>query len=117
MKYLSKIVIPIKGRNWTFMLLSDRIFDKTHNPEGDEGNAGMTVFSQYEAHFAKSEWSLIDIRHEIGHILRFMGNTTSSTLDADQTEELMCEIIGHHSLEICMWADQVAERFLNYHKE
>jgi hypothetical protein len=118
MKCLTQITIPIKGRNWNFMLFSDRAFDKLHNsdPENND-NAGMTIFSQYEVHFPKSEWDLVDIRHEIGHILKFMCNTTSAELDSNQTEELMCEIIGNHGQEICMWADQIAERFLNYHKD
>lgn len=115
MKHLTSITIPIKGRNWTFRLFTDKAFDKLYNPN-DEGNAGMTVFSQYEVHFPKSEWDVVDIRHEILHIYKFMCNTGSATLDVDQTEELLCEVFGNNALEMCMYADQVAERFLNYNK-
>jgi hypothetical protein len=116
MKCLTQITIQIKGRGWTFKLFSDRNFDKLHNPNGDENNAGMTVFSQYEVHFPKSEWGLVELRHEIGHILKFMSNTHSAELDAFQVEENMCDIIGAHGPEICFWAEQVAEKFLNHNK-
>lgn len=116
MKHLASIIIPIKGRNWSFRLFSDKTFDKLHNPNGEE-NAAMTIFSQYEVHLPKSEWDIVDIRHECCHIFKHMANTGSAELDASQTEELMCEIFGNHGLEICLIADQVAERFLNYHKE
>lgn len=117
MKHLASITRNIKGREWTFKLLSDRVFDKIHNPEGTEGNTGMTIFSRYEVHFSKSEWDLIDLRHEISHIYFFMSNTGSADLSALQTEETMCEIFGTHGLEMCLLADNVAECFLNYHKE
>ncbi len=120
MKHLASITLPLKGKNWTFRLFTDRAFDKMHNSSVDpdeNDNAGMTVFSQYEVHFPKTEWDIVDIRHEILHIYKFMSHTGSATLDAGQTEELLCEIFGNHGLEMCMYADQVAERFLNYHKE
>lgn len=117
MKHLAAITRDIKGRSWTFKLLSDRVFDKIHNPEGDEGNTGMTIFSRYEVHFSKSEWDLVDIRHEIAHIFFFMSNTGSAELTALQTEETMCEIFGSNALEMCVHADVVAECFLNYHKD
>jgi hypothetical protein len=116
MKALASIILDIKGRPWTFKLFTDKSFDKMHNPN-DEGNAAMTLASKYEVHFAKSEWDLVDIRHEVGHCFKTMSNTGSSELDAEQTEELMCEIIGHHCTEIILVSDKVAECFLNYHKE
>jgi hypothetical protein len=117
MKHLTSIDISIKGRNWTFKLISDKIFDKIHNSDpSDNQNAGMTIFSTYEVHFPKSEWDIVDIRHEILHIYKYMCNTGSTALDVDQVEELLCEIFGNNGLEMCMYADHVAERFLNYHK-
>lgn len=32
-KAITTITIPIRGRDWTFKLLQDRIFDKLHNKE------------------------------------------------------------------------------------
>ena len=116
MKPLASITINVKGRDWTFKLFTDRAFDKLHNPN-DEGNAAMTLPTKYEVHFAKSEWDLIDIRQELGHLFAYMSRTSSAELSAEQTEELMCEIVAHHATEIILISDRVAERFLNYDKE
>lgn len=116
MKHLAQIRKEIKGKTWHFKLLSDKVFNKIHNPN-DEGNTGMTVFSKYEVHFSKSEWDLVDIRHELFHVYFHMSNTGSAGLDSSQTEETMCEIFGNHALEMIMIADNIAECFLNYDKE
>lgn len=116
MKPLASIVLNIKGRNWEFKLFTDSRFNKMYNPN-DEGNAAMTVFSKYEVHFAKSDWCPVDIRHEIGHVLYYMCLNGSSGHDTGQVEESMCEIIGHHTPEILMWADTITERFIKYNKD
>lgn len=119
MKPLVSITLSIKGRPWTFKLFSDRVFDKIHNSDPDpekNNNGAMTVPIHHEVHFPKSEWSVLDIRHELGHVFKFECNTESSVLDADQTEELMCEIIGTHAQEICLLSDQIANKFLIYQR-
>lgn len=113
MKPLASITINIKGRDWTFKLLSDRVFNKQHNPE-DEGNAAMTLQSKYEVHFRKSDWSPNAIKHEIGHVLHFASLVGSSDLSAEDSVELMCEIIGEHTEEILLWSNRITERFLNH---
>lgn len=117
MKHLAMIQKNIKGRNWQFKLLSDRIFDKVHNPEGTENNTAMTVSSKYEVHFSKSEWNLVDIRHELLHVYFHMSNTVAADLTPLQTEETIADIFGHNGPEMCMVADSVAECFFNYLKE
>lgn len=104
------VTLDIKGRSWTFILMSDAKFDKINNPEG-EAHTAMTVQRQYEVHFKKSEWTVIDIRHEIGHILYYMNQTDTADLKPDDVEEVMCQIIGHNAPEIVTWADRVAEKF------
>ena len=116
MKSLASITIPIKGRDWTFKLISDKQFDKAHNKE-DEGNTGMTIPTQYEVHFSKSHWTIVDIRHEVGHVLKHMCNTHTADLDPGQVEELMCQIIGTYTPEIILISDRVAEKFLTYDKD
>ena len=113
MKYLSKLSILVKGRDWQFILLSDRVFDKMYNAN-DEGNAAMTVQAKYEVHFRKSDWSPNTIKHEIGHILHFASLVGSSDLSVDDAIELMCEIIGEHTEEILLWSNRVAENFINH---
>lgn len=107
---MGTIIIEIKGRPWTFILMNDKKFDRLHNQ--DDGNrTGVTLPHQYEVHFKKSEWTIIDIRHEIGHILFHMSRNDTADLTAAQVEETMCQLIGHDAPEIVMWADRVAERF------
>ena len=113
MKCLTSITLNIKGRDWKFSLCSDKVFNKIYNPD-DEGNAAMTIQGTKEVHFRKSDWSGIAIKHEIGHILHFSTLSSSSELTADQTVEIMCELIGEHAEEIVLWASQVTERFLNH---
>jgi hypothetical protein len=104
------ITLPIKGRDWEFILLSDKVFDKMHN-EDDGSRAGITMPNQYQCHFRKSDWSLKDIRHELGHALYHMCLTSSSDLTPEQVEETMCQIIGEHTPEIMMWCDRISEKF------
>lgn len=112
MKYVAKTVQTIKGREWSFYLLTDKVFEKLHNTEGEENNA-MTLPPKYEVHFSKSSWSIVDIRHELGHVFFAMTDTNSSNLDVGQVEETMCSIIGSSLPEIALVADRVAECFFN----
>lgn len=107
---MSEINVDIKGRPWKFLLLTDRRFDKLHN-EDEAGRAGITLPNQYECHFRKSDWCIADIRHELGHALFHMSLTASAGPTPDQVEELMCEIIAHHTPEIVLWSDRIAEKF------
>jgi hypothetical protein len=112
MKYIVKTTQTVKGREWSFYLLSDRVFDKLHNADGEE-NAAMTLPPKYEVHFSKSSWSMIDIRHELGHVFFIMTGTNSSNLDVAQVEETMCSIIGADLQEIALIGDRIAECFFN----
>lgn len=115
MKHLAVSIKNVKGREWHFKLLADKTFDKIHNLE-DEGNTGMTISSKYEVHFKKSEWDMVAIRHELGHVYFHMSGTVTADLTPLQVEETMCEIIGHNGPEIVMIADSISECFLNYHR-
>lgn len=114
MKKEVKIVIPIKGRNWSFILLTDKAFDKLHNSNEDtvyNNNAAMTMPTTFEAHFRKGNWCIKDIRHELGHVLYSMSLVNSANHSSDQVEETMCEIIAEHCSEIIFWSDLIADRF------
>lgn len=115
MKPLASTTIKIKGREWKFLLLTDRQFDKIHNPEGQLNNA-MTISSRYEVHFPKSSWNIVDIRHELSHCFYTMSSVNSSELTPLQVEETMCSIFGAHGPEMMLIADRVAECFFNYNK-
>src|SRR5687767_3210535 len=103
---MKEIILNIKGRDWKFILLTDKRFDKLHNDEDGGSRAGVTLTNQYECHFRKSDWCIKDIRHELGHVLFIMSLTGSAGLTPDQTEETMCEIIGQHCAEIIAWSDK-----------
>jgi hypothetical protein len=107
---MKEITLNIKGRDWKFKLLSDAKFNKLHNGDGGD-RPGVTMPPNYEVHFRKSDWTLIDIRHELGHVLYHMSLTTSSDLTPDQVEETMCSIIGYHVPDIIVWSDRIAEKF------
>jgi len=118
-KILAETNIPVKGRKWRFILMTDRAFDKLHNSNEDESlnhNAAMTVPAKYEVHFPKSEWNIVDIRHELTHCYFYMSGTNSSELTPLQVEETLCEIMGKNGPELVMNADRVAECFFSYKK-
>lgn len=112
LKPIVQITLKVKGRDWKFMLLTDKAFNKVHNPN-DENNAAMTLPTKYEVHFSKSDWNIIDIRHELGHVFYAMAEVASSNLSPDQVEETMCSIIGQNYHEIGLLSDRVAECFFN----
>lgn len=113
MKHIAKITLSVKGRNWTFLLLTDRAFDKLHNPDGEQ-NAAMTMTSKYEVHFCKNHWDLTNIRHELTHCFYAMAEVNSSDLSPEQVEETMCSIIGQNYAEIGLISDRIAECFFNH---
>lgn len=108
---MADITLDLKGRNWKFILLPDRRFDKLHNSNGESPAVAMTIPDTYEVHFRKSDWDIVTIRHEIAHVLFNMSMTGSAELTAYQVEETFAEIVGHNAAEIVVWAERVAERF------
>lgn len=103
----TSIVLDIKGRQWTFILMSDAKFDKLHTPE----DGAMTVPDKYEVHFRRSHWNSSFIIHELSHVLFNMSLVGSSELTPAQVEETMCDINGMHHGEIGLWRDRIAEKF------
>lgn len=112
MKPLVNIILHVKGRDWNFILYTDKAFNKFHNNDGGSDNCAMTITGAREVHFRKSDWSGVAIAHEIGHILHLASLVSSSEMSPDDTVELMCEIIGEHVEEIVLWKSRVVERFL-----
>lgn len=105
-----EISLEIKGRPWKFILMPDKRFDKFHNEDGGLRTA-ITLVNQYEVHFKKSEWCIIDIRHELGHVLKAMSHTNSVDLSPGDMEELMCELYASNYADIALWTDKISEKF------
>lgn len=106
----NQIIVNIKGRDWTFILMSDKAFDKLNNADGGS-RAGVTLPNQYICQFRKSDWCLTDIIHEIGHILYHMSETATAGLTPDQVEETMCQLVAKNYFHIGLWASLIAEKF------
>ena len=104
------IVLNIKGRDWNFVLVPDKRFDRLYN-QGESEHVAMTLPATYEVHFRKSNWDLISVRHEILHILYSMSLVSSTDMSPDDVQELCAEIVGHHTPDIVLWSDRIAERF------
>lgn len=111
---MSDIVIPIKGRNWRFVLVPDKRYDKQYNSEPNEegDSAAITLPDLNEVHFKKSVWDIVTVRHELAHVLYNMSLVSSADLTPGQVEETFAEIIGHHSSEIIFWSDLIAHKFM-----
>jgi hypothetical protein len=107
---MKQIILNIKGRDWAFMLIPDRKFDKLYN-QNDEGNIAMTLVGQYTVHFRKSDWCTTTIRHEIFHVLYAMDHNVAADLSPLQVEETCCEIMARNYNEIGLWSDRIAENF------
>ena len=111
MKSLASITLDIKGRPWTFKLFTDKVYNKAYCTD-DEESLATTLEDKYEVHFRKTGWSPITIKHELGHVLHFSSLVGSTSLTADDSIELMCDIIGAHCEEISFWSNRITERFL-----
>lgn len=109
---MSQISISIKGRQWKFILIADKRYDKLHNQDTAFASQAVTLPTTFEVHFRKSDWDVITIRHELLHVLFTMGLSSSAELDATQVQEICAEIVAHHTSEIVVWSDRITECFL-----
>ena len=109
---MADITIPIKGRDWKFVLMPDKRFDKLHNHNEDDTNVAMTCPTIYEVHFRKSDWDVATIRHEMLHVLYNMSLVGSTNMTPGDVQELCAEIVGQHAIEIVLWSDRITEKFL-----
>lgn len=108
---MSQITLDIKGRPWTFVLMTDRRYDRLYNLEEDTSSA-ITLPTIYEVHFRRSNWDLVTIRHELLHVLYNMSLVSSTDMSNEDVQEICAEIVAHHAIEIVLWADRIAEKFL-----
>lgn len=107
---IKELVLNVKGRDWTFSMLNDSTFNKHHNDDGGCRPA-VTMPGTFEVHFRRSDWTVKDVRHELGHVFFTMSDTQSSDLTADQVEEQMCTIIGDYYADIGFYADRIIEKW------
>jgi hypothetical protein len=107
----NSITLPIRDRNWTFVLMTDKAFDKLHNTAENENNTAMTLANQYVVHFRKSDWCFTDIIHELGHVYMTMNDAHVANLKPEQVEETMCQIMARNYFDIGRNASLITEKF------
>jgi hypothetical protein len=106
---MKSITLQIKGRDWTFQVLTDKVYTKKF---GDDSMA-MTVEKEKKVYFNKTDFNLPTIRHELLHVLVYSSLVESSELTSIQMEELCAEIVGEHGLELIVWSEKILNFFLS----
>lgn len=107
MKSNPNITLNIKGRNWHFIVLTDKMFDKKFTSSEDDETHAVTEPKENTVYFKKSLLTIPTIRHELFHVLIYSSLIESSSLDRLQMEELGAEIMGEHASEVVLWAETV----------
>lgn len=100
--------LQIKGLDWTVHGMTNQQYTRSHGKD----SAAITYLQDREMFFNLSHFNTEFVRHELGHAYVASSGTTSSSLTTDQIEELMCEIIGEHGLEIVQQADRIVNFLL-----
>jgi hypothetical protein len=99
----------IKGVEWTFFVQTPATYRRSHGADGKDSEA-ITYPYDREVYFNSNYLSPYTVKHEILHVFVASSSTDSSSLDADQKEELCCELYGNHSTDM----ESLAEKILNY---
>lgn len=100
--------INIKGLEWTVVGQTASAYTRAHGRD----SAAITYLQDRVMYFNLSHFNSEFVRHELGHAYAASCGTTSSSLSADQVEELMCEIIGEHGPELIVLADKIVNFLL-----
>lgn len=97
----------IKGHEWSFHGQTNAAYVRKHGSD----SSAITYTKDREIYFNLSCMAPDYVRHELLHAYIASSSTNSSNLDADQVEELCCEIFGEFGPEI----DLLADKILNYY--
>jgi hypothetical protein len=98
----------IKGIEWKFYAQASSTYNRKH---GTDSHA-ITYTKDHEIYFKLSELSPDYIRHELMHAYVMCCSINSSSLTADQMEEVCAEIFGEHGAEMYLMVDQILNFFL-----
>jgi len=86
----------IKGHEWKFYAQSTNAYKRAH---GSDSHA-ITYYKDREVFFQLTSLSPNYVRHELVHCYIASSSINSSSLTADQMEELAAELIGEHGPEM-----------------
>lgn len=98
--------VKIKDVEWTVYSQSNSAYIRQH---GNDSGA-ITYTQDREVYFNKNSFLTDYVRHELMHMYVSSANVVSSSLTADQMEELICELYGEHGPEM----DKLVDKIVNF---
>ena len=108
MAKVRSIKIKIKGIEWAIFAQTPSAYKRKH---GSDSHA-ITYTKDREIFFNISTLAPDYVRHEVFHAYIASSSTNSSSLTADQVEELAAELYGEHGPEMDLAVDQILNFFL-----
>lgn len=108
MAKVRSIKIKIKGIEWSIFAQTPAAYKRKH---GSDSHA-ITYTKDREIFFNLSTLAPNYLRHEVLHAYVASSSTNSSSLTADQMEELAAELYGDHGPEMDLAVDQILNFFL-----
>jgi len=112
MKKKPKLVLNIKGIDWTFNVQTETAFRKMHGLNGKNAEAIIYPHDR-EVYFSSVYLSPYSVRHELAHVYVASTNTSSMTsMTVDDMEELFADIIGEHLDQIQELTSKILNHFL-----
>jgi hypothetical protein len=108
MAKVRSIKIKIKGIEWAIFAQTPAAYKRKH---GSDSHA-ITYTKDREIFFNISTLAPDYVRHEVFHAYIASSSTNSSSLTADQVEELAAELYGEHGPEMDLAVDQILNFFL-----
>ena len=103
---LSSTHYTINSVEWTFVLLSDKIYKEKMGKD----SSAICIFDKKTVYFCNSDFSIRTILHELIHCIVETHNLTSSQLNSDQFEEFMAELIANYYYKLGLWADEIFDK-------
>lgn len=108
MAKVRSLKIKIKGIEWAIFAQTPAAYKRKH---GSDSHA-ITYTKDREIFFNISTLAPDYVRHEVFHAYIASSSTNSSSLTADQVEELAAELYGEHGPEMDLAVDQILNFFL-----
>lgn len=102
------LVIQIKGLEWQVFSQTNTSYIRQHGKD----SGAITYLKEKQIYFNKDHFNPGYIRHELLHAFVSSSGINSSSLDADQIEELCAEIVEEHYFEIGSLTDKITNFIL-----
>ena len=93
---MTNISFTICEEPWKIFLLEDEEFEKKFK----EALCGITLNDLRQIYICESELNFATVCHELTHAYYFYTCVQPASIDADQMEEIFCEILAIHGQKI-----------------